>query len=283
MLGMAVVKGRPEDNPYTNSDGKEDAPTYAAPAVGLACRILRRMAGARERATLTDIASAVGTNKTSCLRVLRTLEREGFVHFDETKREFGLGTYLFVLGNRAAERTDLLRSSLPVLRDAARSTRYTCVLVERSHSNELIYIAREEPDESLRVSVAVGQHFPVTAGSHGKAFLAFLPPQESEELVAQLGLRRFTDKSITDPDHYLKDLQRVRDNGYAVSIEEHVAGISGVAVPIFDSVGRVVLSLSAVGTAASLNAETSVEVGRVLVKLASSASHSLGWSSAISE
>jgi DNA-binding IclR family transcriptional regulator len=131
-----------------------------------------------------------------------------------------------------------------------------------------MYIAKEEPATPLRISVAVGQRFPLASGSHGKCFLAWLPPSEASAILDRYGLPRFTEKSITDPAAYLKGLAAVRQRGYATSVEEHYPGISGVAAPIFSAGNRVTLTLTAIGTSAQMDRAALRQTGEVLKELA---------------
>jgi IclR family transcriptional regulator, KDG regulon repressor len=249
---------------------------YTAPAVKLACAVLRQLARRRRpQSSLSELASEVGTNKTTAMRVLHELEREGFVYYDDATKKWGLGAYLFVLGNRAAEHAGVLPIALPALRPAARDTGYTCVLVQRDGPDHLTFIAREEPDSPVRVSVTVGQRFPLTAGSHGRVFLAHLPAEVARRVVGRVGLPEQAPAASTA--QYLAGLEPVQSDGYAVSIGEHVPGIFGIAAPIYDMAGEVVLTLSAIGVAASLDDAETLRVGTVLKRRADAVSRALGW------
>lgn len=249
---------------------------YSAPAVELACRILQYLAGfTHSHATLSEIASALEANKTTCLRVLRELERYRLVVHDEIGHRFNLGTYLFVLGNRAASHVDVLAAALPYLARAAKETGITCVLVERSGKSQYMYIAKEEPDSPVRVSITIGQRFPLASGSHGKCFLAFMPPDEAEEILRSCGLQNYTRTSITDLAAYGKALEQVRRRGYATSVGEHYPGINGVAAPIFDRSNKVILTLTAIGTSVTMGKVMMARIGETLKSFAASITASI--------
>lgn len=251
-------------------------PRYSAPAVKLACEILRKLAHDREaQASLSDLAMATGANKTTTLRVLHELEREGFVYRNDTAKTFGLGAYLVTLGSRAAEHSGVLQTALAALRPAAQETGHTCVVVQRDDADFMTFIAREEPGDAMHVSVKVGESFPLTAGSHGKVFLAHLPLEEARQVVGRVGLPS-RGRPVT-PQQFLDSLPAVRRDGYAVSMEEHLRGISGVSAPIYDIAGDVVLTLSAIGVAAALDAQEAARVGDVLRRRAGAVSRALGW------
>ncbi len=268
---MAEPRDTVRENFLSDKPPKQER--YAAPAAELACRILQYLAGfTHSHATLSEITSALGANKTTGLRVLRELERYRFVEHDPIGHRFSLGTYLFVLGSRAASHVDVLAAALPYLARAAKETGVTCVLAERCGHDQYMYIAKEEPARPIRVSVTIGQRFPLTSGSHGKCFLAFMQPEEAEEILRSLGLKRYTRTTITDLKAYGKALEQVRRRGYATSVGEHYWGINGIAAPIFDRSNKVILTLTAIGTSATMGKTMMTRIGEMLKVFANSIS-----------
>jgi DNA-binding IclR family transcriptional regulator len=206
---------------------------YSAPAAELTCRILRHLASPGNSAsTLTQIAKTLRANTSSCLRVLRVLEAEQLVAYDPISRRFTLGTYLYTLGSRAATEVDFLRVTLAHMRDVSEATGLTCALSQRVSKTELMYVAKHEPRQRIHISMSVGEKFPAVAGSHAKCYLAFMSPAERDEVLDEVGLPAFTPKAIRDRKRYVRELDEVRERGYATSLGEWVPGVNGVSVPI---------------------------------------------------
>jgi DNA-binding IclR family transcriptional regulator len=253
------------------------ADKYMVPAVQSAGHILQYLAGYNHpHATLAQISSSLELNKTSCLRILRTLVSMGFVHYDEPTKTYSLGVLLFVFGNRAAERLDSLSTALPFMSKAMEITGLTSVIVQRYTDTQHMYVAKAEAQTPIRVSVAVGQRFPLVAGAHGKVLLAGLPAKEAERLVKRVGLEKFTSRSITEVSEYMAALEVVRADGYALSLEEHYEGISGFSVPVYDALGRVVLAMSSFGISKALKQSRLREMAQAVKDLADEASKKLG-------
>ncbi len=226
----------------------------AVPSVEFAVRILDFLSRYKNRrSTLTEISQALAMSKSTCLRILRVLNENRFVHYDEETRKYSLGEYLVILGTRAAEFSDKLAVSLPVLKDLTGRTQLTSVLVEPAPHNRLVYIAKEEPDVSVRINVAIGQYFPITGASFGKCFLAFMDGEEADRIIREVGIKQFTSRTITNADEFMENLKAVRRLGYAYSFEEHTQGVSAVAAPVFDFNGKVVMVVACLGTPALLN------------------------------
>ncbi|ABB14653.1 IclR family transcriptional regulator [Carboxydothermus hydrogenoformans] len=228
-----------------------------APAVEMAIKILTYLSRYRNKnRTLAEIARDLNINKSSCHRILKVLLDYRLVSYDKNTRQFSLGSFLIVLGSRASEFNDYLKIAKQHLKELAETTKQTCVLVEPIANNRLVYIAKEEPEAAVRITVSIGQSFPVTSASFGKCYLAFLPEKEAREIVKEVGIKQFTDKSITNVEEFFQSLEVIRKQGYAVSFEEHTPGVFGISAPVFDNSGSVRMVVSCIGLASSVNEET---------------------------
>ncbi|WP_354637788.1 IclR family transcriptional regulator [Kitasatospora camelliae] len=79
---------------------------------------------------------------------------------------------------------------------------------------------------------AVGVEQQAHATAHGKVLLAGVPRAARRRYLAEHGLPRFTERTITCPERFESELRRVRAQGYAVSVGEYDAGLCCVAVPL---------------------------------------------------
>jgi DNA-binding IclR family transcriptional regulator len=68
----------------------------------------------------------------------------------------------------------------------------------------------------------------------GKALLAYLPEEELARRYPDGRLKRYTNHTITVIEELRAELERVREQGYAIDMEEHELGVKCVAVPTFD-------------------------------------------------
>ncbi|WAH38022.1 IclR family transcriptional regulator [Alicyclobacillus dauci] len=239
---------------------------YHVPSVELAAKILKLLSRYKYKAcSLTEIAAKLEMNKTTCLRVLRTLEREDFIRYDGETRKYSLGPYLIPLGNRASELVDLVSSAITELPTIAEQTGFTCVLVERLRNGKLIYIASAEPPrEDVRITVSVGQQFPDIGAAFGRCFLAYDDEARWHELIAK-GLPRYTDDTVVDGNVFLERLRDTRQLGYTVSHGELTPGFSSIAVPIFNKFGTVELVLAGLMVTSQISEEIETRTVRVLL------------------
>lgn len=247
----------------------------AVPAVERAVRVLQALAEDDAGVGLSELGRRLGVSKSTLSGLLSTLEGCGLVERDPASRAFRLGFGLLDLSSAVLRRLDLrevARPSLARLRDLSEET----AILHVPSGEESLVAERAEPDRQLKVVALLGRRLPPFAGSVAKVLLAALPGEESEALVRARPLPAFTPRSITDPGRYLRELARVRRDGYATENEEYLPGVRAVSAPVRDRAGRTVGTLSVVGVSGRLPDERMRELAGKVVAAASEVSRRLG-------
>lgn len=251
-------------------------PKYFSPSADLAARALTLLSRYRTKeGTLTEIASGLGASKATCLRVLRTLEWHGLVRHDPKARRYSLGIQAVILGARAEENIDYLLHLRPFLREAAERTDMTAVLVQQVSEDRMMYVAKHESESRARVTVSIGNRFPITDTSYGKWLLADARPEVRDAALAA-GLRRLTPATVTDPETYRAQLKSIRDDGALISREEYVPGICAVSCPVLDHGGVLLGVIAVLGFASACDDGTLAAVADVLREIGQRCSRGLG-------
>jgi DNA-binding IclR family transcriptional regulator len=88
--------------------------------------------------------------------------------------------------------------------------------------------------------------------------LAHLDDRVRAKLFASVGLKTFTEHTITRIADLEAELAQIRGRGYAVNNQEHTNGVIGVAVPVADARGRVLAALAVHGPAPRLDLDRAV-------------------------
>lgn len=207
---------------------------YHSPAADLAASALKLLSRYRTRAsTLSEIAAALQVPKTTCLRVLRTLQAHGLVSYDGDSRRYSLGEYAVVIGARAEEGLDVLGRVRPLLGAVARRTGMTAALVQRVTDDRMMYVAKEE-GAGVGVNVSVGNRFPITSVSYGKWVMAFAADEERERLLAG-GLPQLTPYTTIDRTAYLEQVDALRVGQVLESKAEYIPGVYAVSCAVVDA------------------------------------------------
>jgi len=250
--------------------------SYSVPAVETAIKLLNYLkADAQGQRSLAEVCDALDIPRSSGFNIMKTMEKYGFVRFDNDSKRYSLGWALVELGARASEQMSYVEVLRPYLRALGRATGLTCVLAQRAGDN-LIMLDKVESSNDIRVTATVGQLYPLAAGALGKVLMAYLDVEAIQSYVARRGLPRATQNAITDVGVFLEELVEVRRVGFAKSFEEYVRGVNVVASPIFDSAGRVELAVAALGLTSALPVEQVEEFGSKVLTVARQMTSALG-------
>jgi DNA-binding IclR family transcriptional regulator len=194
------------------------------------------------RLSLTDLARRTELPLATAHRLTRELVREGAL-VRTSSGEYAVGRKLWSLGLLAPVQTDLRQVASPFLHDIYGATLATVHLAVRD-GTRVLYVDRLAGNRSVRVVSEVGSRLPLHATGVGKVLLAHAPLDVQELALAQL--TRVTPYTITQPARLRIQLDRIRTDGYATTVEEMSLGACSVAVPIAQSPGVVVAALGIV-------------------------------------
>jgi DNA-binding IclR family transcriptional regulator len=220
-------------------------------SVDRAARILRALSSGSGRLGVSELSERLGLAKGTVHGLLRTLHDHGLVEQDPDSDKYQLGPQLLQLSNRYLDLSELRSRSLAW--SELLSTRSgEAVRVGVPHGDGVLVVHHVfRPDASLQI-LEVGAMLPMHATALGKSVLAYLGGPEREDVLAA-GLPKLTGRTISTMASLGKELETVRDRGYAVEREEAVLGEVGVAAPIFGRLGAVVGGIGVVGPAERLS------------------------------
>jgi DNA-binding IclR family transcriptional regulator len=188
----------------------------------------------REIGTI-EMSERLGLHKATVSRILLNLTRHGFLMQNPKTRKFRLGPTNLQLASaiRNSIENNVSPIAIPLLDELRDLTKETTVLeVPSGETTTMIAYIAEGP-RPVRIAGNVGTVLPAHAIAGAKAILAF-SPNESVEKVVSKKLKRFTKNTITEAKVLLKQLQKVREQGFAFDLGEHDDGVNAVAAPVFD-------------------------------------------------
>lgn len=196
-------------------------------AVERALTLLEAFADGAPQLSLAELAARTGFYKSTILRLARSLERFGYLRRG-AGGGYRLGPTLARLGSLTAgqgDHGDAIRAMLRELRD---SSSQTASFYVRS-GDQRVCLYRVNSEREIRHHLEEGARLPLGLGAAGKVLLAY----------------------GDSPDPHL---QKVRDEGYAMSEGERDPHIAAVAVPLFDAAGDFVGALCLSGLAVQFSA-----------------------------
>jgi IclR family transcriptional regulator, acetate operon repressor len=229
-------------------------------SVARTCAILRLIGrGGDEGVTLNDVAAATELPKSSAHRYLQVLEGEGFVERDLRSARYRLGIGFMTLQSGHIDR--LIQRTRPYLtriRDQFDETVNLGMLV----GHQIVYLDILESPRAMRLAARKGDTEGIHSTALGKVVAAKLPDRDVLELLRRTGMPKLTPYTITTPEVFLQELQRVREAGYAIDDRENELEGRCVAVYVPGLSTPTAISLS--GVASRLSMDNAHEVASTL-------------------
>ncbi|WP_405803054.1 IclR family transcriptional regulator [Streptomyces sp. NBC_01187] len=215
------------------------------PAVTRALDILELFLEGDGTLSAPDIVRRLQLPRTTVHELVSTLTARSYlVAAPGRPGYYRLGVRPYQLGSRYAEQLDLAAEGQQVARTVAETCEET-VHVAILEEADVIYVAKVDSTQAVRMVSAAGRRLPAHCTAVGKMLLASLP---EGELAARLPdgapLRAMTDNSVTDPVRLRGVLSGIRERGVAVEESESNPDVSCVAAPVRNRSGQVVAALS---------------------------------------
>lgn len=235
---------------------------YSIRAVDRVVDILDLLQGASESLSLGELSKATGLPKSSAFRYLETLEARGYVVRDANGESYRLG--LAFRPMRPRDLSLLASVSRPRMQELCGRFEET-VNLGVLDGNRVAYLEMVESPRAMRFAARPGHRDPIHSSALGKALAARLRPVEVHRILGVEGMPALTERTITEPERYLDELERVRERGYALDNGENEDGGRCVGVVLPDPLPAA-LSLSA--PAARFASERVAEVAAALRRVA---------------
>ena len=239
-----------------------------------ALQVLFVFSAQRSEWSLEDLASELSLNKTSLLRIVRTLEQERFL----LKRDqvYRLGPRVLELANVYLSTLTVHRVAQPYMQKLAQACQQT-VSLATLEGTEVVYIAIEQAQREVGIQSEIGGRHPAHATALGKVMLADFEDQDVLDLYKGKDLVRLTHRTIVEPEKLIDRLQEVRKLGYALDDEERGIGIRCIAAPIYARTGRVIAGLSLAGPIFHMTEDVIPTYQAALLEATSGISDELGY------
>lgn len=206
-------------------------------------KLLLLLGGQEEPLNLEKIAQTSGLNKTTCYRLLKTMQELGFVEQEPGSKQYRLGAKNISLGAAAVKGLSLRHLALPYMRRLKDTTQET-VNLSMLDGTEVVFIERLEASHIVSTHHRIGDRLPAYCTCMGKAILANLPQEKLLAILDKTRLEAKTPNTITDRQAFLGELQRIRQEGLAYNREELEKGLCAVAAPIMGYAGEAVAGLN---------------------------------------
>jgi len=225
-------------------------------------QVLKEIMSCNKPITANVLCQKLNIDKSTMSRLITTLMNEDFIEYKGDSKEIILSDILRKIVNKddrekIVERTVSLLDEIFYLTDEAS---YLGIL----DNNSTLYLNQiDKSNRVIKTRDSIGLHAPLHSNAFGKVIMAF----SNEVDITSLTLTKFTSNTITTVSKLEKELEDVKENGYAIGDEEHEFGLKSVAVPYFNKQNKFIGAVGISGLSVRLDEEKLHKYGNEMLKI----------------
>lgn len=252
------MKNRKRPVARTNKISSSREDPLSVQSVEKAFRVLTAFDGATPMMGLTQLAAAVGLDKSAAQRFTHTLTKLGYLRKDPEMKRFELTVKTLDLGYRYTRTNPLIQRALPYLLHLSKTTEETVNLTVLDDT-DIIFVSRFMSRHVLNNDVIIGTRMPAYCTAPGIAILSRLPRDEARNILKRSDLKAFTPYTTYRMDDLLKKLEISAAQGYATAFDEFYHGDLSIAAAILDQNRRQIGAINIAVSRTRFSPEEAVE------------------------
>lgn len=245
-------------------------------SVDRALRILDLFDEYETELKITEISEKMVLHKSTVHSLLKTLQKHQYIDQNPENGKYRLGLKLFERGNFVIQSLDLRSIAKEYLVNLSKHTGKTVHLVILD-GKEGVYIDKVESSNATILYSKIGRRVPIHSSGVGKALVAFKTNEELQTILEDYDYFQQTPYTITDRETFLKEVNLIRDRGYAIDNQENEPGVICVAIPVRNHTGQVVAAISMSTTASQVKEAVLNKNVELLKNTANELSKKLGF------
>lgn len=222
---------------------------------------------------LTQIGKQLGLGKSNVHRLMQALVETRFVLRDEESGSYVPSIKLWELGSAVLAKLDLRRHAERQM-EALMAFTEESVHLSVLDGTEVVYVHKVDSPNPVRAYSQIGGRAPAYCVATGKVQIAHGPASILQEISGSLVPH--TERTMTDPDAFLREMKKVREQGYAVNRAEWRNDVWGIAAPVMDARGSVIAAIGISGPAARFKKGVMPVWAEAVIAAATDVSRALG-------
>lgn len=225
---------------------------------------------------LVDISHALSLPTSSIHHILSTLIPHDYVVQDPATKKYSLGYRFLEIGRSILDNFDIRQTARDHLRELQSQCGQTVHLAVL-RNNRVIYVDKVGSPVGLSLVTYVGFATAPHAAAGGKVLLSEIPESEIKKIYPDGQLPQYGRKTIKTYSDLIKELNKIRYQGFALDDEEYYEGVRCVAAPVRAG-GEIVAALSITGSVFTMTLERiDQEFKGMVMDMAQRISSGLNW------
>ncbi len=244
------------------------------------CSVLAKVCKSDTQLSLSELAKESDLSIGAIQRLTYTLENIGLLERDPRTKRFRTGPRMISLALAIVHNMELTKVAHPFMQALSDEIGEVVGLGAMEGDSIILVdiINTQQPRQLLNINRNTGAIIPPHATSTGKAILAFLPDSRVEAILSSQGLAKLTDNTITSNKVLKRELDQVRERGFATAFDENVYGMTTIGAPVRNSGGDVIAAMTIMIPSMKISKKKFVSAFRKkVVKTADKISAAMGY------
>lgn len=197
---------------------------------------------------IIELSKNLNLSKSTIHRIITTLKYKGYVTQNTETDKYQLGLKVLNLSNSIINSMDLINVARPYIHEFANKIDeviHLCI-PDETFSN-IIYVDKvssENTSRNVTMSSSIGKKAPIYCTASGKLLLSQFSDEEIRNILKDTKFVKYAENTITDMDAFLKEINAIRKNSYALDNIEYDTGVICIAVPIYDRTRKIIATTS---------------------------------------
>lgn len=205
--------------------------------------VLDKFTTERSEWGVRELSRELDTNPATVHRLVTTLCNIGYLAKDPDTQRYSLGPKVMRLADLYTRHNPVSNIARKTFERYSDQFRYNFYLGKLS-GFEVVYLTAHDGHAPIKIVVEPGGTINLHSTALGKILLAFQDAGYIESFLSRNTLKRYTQKTITNPELLRERLAEIREQGYAINRGEHYEDVGAVGVPIINPGRRVELGVS---------------------------------------
>jgi DNA-binding IclR family transcriptional regulator len=223
--------------------------------------ILKEIMLSEKPLTASFLCQELSIDKSTMSRLLTALMKENFIEYKENSKEIILSDLMRKLTQKDS-REKIVQKTQKILDEVFYITQ-ECSYIGILDNNSVLYLNQvDKSNRVIKTRDAIGSHAPLHTNGFGKILIAFGGVE-----LSSLNLKKYTSNTITTMTKLQKEIDLVKQRGYAIGNEEHEFGLKSIAVPYFNNRNEFVGAIGISGLSVRMDEQTTHQLGQKIFKL----------------
>ncbi|MCI1986893.1 MAG: IclR family transcriptional regulator [Lactobacillus sp.] len=181
--------------------------------------------------TLTEISIGIDINKTTVLKILRTLELCDYVHCYGRSKCYYLGTVFLDYAQATLSHMSIATAAKPFLTQLRDQTNETVNLgvLER---DQAVLVDKLETPSDIKLFSTIGKGLNLYSSAMGKALLSTFTPEQLTDYLNRTPLRPITPHTLVSATALRADIANTQARGYALEDCENQSDVVCIGFPL---------------------------------------------------